>query len=80
MNTPVYAVLLACSLAVMAGCDQIESSSKQMLDTAANSAKQAIDDTHQAATKVLDEARQELSVLEPAQSSDKKESKSDKEI
>ncbi|UQW72114.1 hypothetical protein [Pseudomonas avellanae] len=69
MNKSIYAALLSCSLLVMAGCDQIESSTKQVLGTAANTAKQAIDDTHQAATQALDEAKQELSGQEPTQSS-----------
>ena len=65
MFKPVYALMLAGSLLVMAGCDQVESSSRQLLDTAAESAKQAIDDTHKAAVQALDEARQDMSVLEP---------------
>ncbi|MCI3945406.1 hypothetical protein BW686_04965 [Pseudomonas syringae] len=80
MNKPMCAVLLSCSLLVMAGCDQIESSTKQVLDTAANTAKQAVDDTHKAATKALEETRQELSVLESPPSSADTEKKSDKEI
>ncbi|QHF03607.1 MULTISPECIES: hypothetical protein [Pseudomonas syringae group] len=80
MNKSFYAVLLSGSLLVMAGCDQIESSSKHVLDKAADSARQAIDDTHQAATKALDEAKRELSVQEPAPSSAESESKSGKEI
>ncbi|MEE4748976.1 hypothetical protein V2K65_18735 [Pseudomonas alliivorans] len=80
MKKSFYAVLLAGSLLVMAGCDQIESSSKQILSTAADSAKKAIDDTHQAATKAVDEAKRELSVLEPAPSSAEPESKSGEEI
>lgn len=66
MKSSLYAALLTCSLFVMSGCDQVETTSKQMLDTAANSAKQAIDDTHKAATKALEEAREELSIVEPA--------------
>lgn len=66
MKIPVYAALLTCSLFVISGCDQVETTGKQMLDTAASSAKQAIDDTHKAATKALEEAREELSVVEPA--------------
>ncbi|MCO8160923.1 hypothetical protein NJC40_09900 [Pseudomonas sp. 21LCFQ02] len=66
MKSAMYAALLTCSLVVISGCDQVESSGKQLLDTAANSAKQAIDDTHKAATKALEEAKDELSVIEPA--------------
>ncbi|SHM52584.1 hypothetical protein SAMN05216593_101351 [Pseudomonas asturiensis] len=80
MKKSFYAVLLGGSLLVMAGCDQIESSSKQVLDKAADSARQAIDETHQAATKALDEAKRELSVLEPASGSAESESKPGKEI
>ncbi|MBA1232260.1 hypothetical protein G7013_21675 [Pseudomonas viridiflava] len=80
MNKSFCAVLLAGSLVVMAGCDQIESSSKQMLDTAANSARQAIDETHQAATKAVEEAKQELSGLEAPPSSAESDGKSGKEI
>ena len=56
--------LLAASLLVVAGCDQVESTSRKMLDVAAESARQAIDDTHKAATQALDDATQELSMLE----------------
>jgi uncharacterized cupredoxin-like copper-binding protein len=68
-------ILLAASLLVVAGCDQVESSSRQLLDATAKSAKQAIDDTHQAANKALDDAKQELSVLDikPAQIEDKRD-------
>lgn len=64
MFKTICALILGGSLVVMAGCDQVESSSRQLLDTAANSARQAIDDTHKAATQALDDARQDLSVLE----------------
>ncbi|KAA8714957.1 MULTISPECIES: hypothetical protein [Pseudomonas syringae group] len=80
MKTSIYAVMLSGSLLVMAGCDQIESSTKRALDTAAETAKQTIEDTHQAATKALDEAKQELSILETPPSKAETESKSDKEI
>ncbi|WNW10487.1 hypothetical protein RRX38_04750 [Pseudomonas sp. DTU_2021_1001937_2_SI_NGA_ILE_001] len=66
MKSALYIALLAGSLVVVSGCDQVESSGKQLLDTAAESARQAVDDTHKAATKALEDARQELSVLEPA--------------
>ncbi|MFJ4142933.1 hypothetical protein [Pseudomonas sp. NPDC089734] len=79
MIKPIYVVLLAGSLVVMAGCDQVESSTKQLLDTAANSAKQAIDDTHEAATKALEDTRKDLSVLEPKQP-ESREEKSGQEI
>jgi hypothetical protein len=60
-----YAALLAATLVVLTGCDQIETSSKQLLSTAADSAKQAIDDTHKAATQALDDAKQDLSMAQP---------------
>ncbi|RMR57496.1 putative Lipoprotein [Pseudomonas syringae pv. actinidiae] len=78
MNKPLYAALLGCSLLVMAGCDQIESSTKHVVNAAADAEKQAIDETHQAATKAIDEAKQELSVQQPPQSSAETESKTDK--
>ena len=64
MFKTISALMLSGSLLVMAGCDQVESSSRQLLDTAANTAKQAIDDTHKAATQALDDAKQEISLLE----------------
>ncbi|MDU8497776.1 hypothetical protein RYB01_01085 [Pseudomonas syringae] len=78
MNKTLYAALLGCSLLVMAGCDQIESSTKQVVNAATDTAKKAIDDTHQAATKAIDEAKQELSVQEPPQSSAETEKTTDK--
>ncbi|WP_122318292.1 hypothetical protein [Pseudomonas cichorii] len=80
MIKPIYAALLTCSLVVMAGCDQVETSTKQMLDTAANSAKQAIDDTHKAATDALEDTRKDLSILEPKKQPEPSEEKSGKEI
>lgn len=65
MFKPFCSWTLAGSLLVIAGCDQIESSSKQLLNTAATSAKQVIDDTHEVATQALEDARQKLSMLEP---------------
>jgi hypothetical protein len=65
MIKPFYAALLAIPLLTIAGCDQIETSSKQLLSTAADSAKQAIDDTHKAATQALDDAKQDLSMAQP---------------
>ncbi|WP_455809009.1 hypothetical protein [Pseudomonas koreensis] len=80
MNKALYAVLLSGSLLVVAGCDQLESSTKQMVNAAADSAKQVVDDTHKAATQALDEARQELSLQEPPPNSAETENTSDKEI
>ncbi|MCQ2998858.1 hypothetical protein NLO98_03685 [Pseudomonas syringae] len=78
MIKSLYAALLAVPLFVLAGCDQIESSSKQLLNTATDSAKQAIDDTHKAATKALDDAKQDLSMAEPK--AEQKDEESKKEI
>ncbi|MCI8210636.1 hypothetical protein AUC61_13935 [Pseudomonas sp. S25] len=78
MIKPLYAVLLAVPLMVMAGCDQIETSSKQLLSTAADSAKQAIDDTHKAATQALDDAKQDLSMAQPK--AEQKDDESKQEI
>lgn len=80
MKNTVYAALLMGSLLVISGCDQVESSGKQLLDTAANSAKQAIDDTHKAATKALEEAKDELTVLEPAPKPKAESAKNGQEI
>jgi hypothetical protein len=65
MKSPICASLLALSLLALAGCDQLETSSKQVLSAATQSAKQAIDDTHKAATQALDDAKTQLSTLEP---------------
>lgn len=65
MKTSICASLLALSLVGLAGCDQLESSSKQVLSAATQSARQAIDDTHKAATQALDDAKTQLSTLEP---------------
>ncbi|KTB93227.1 hypothetical protein AO073_05145 [Pseudomonas syringae ICMP 11293] len=80
MNKALYAVLLSGSLLVVAGCDQLESSTKQVVNAAADSAKQVVDDTHKVATQALDEARQELSLQEPPPNSAETENTSDKEI
>ena len=72
------AALVALPLLVLSGCDQIETSSKQLLSTAADSAKKAIDDTHKAATDALDDAKQDLSMSQPE--SDKKADKASEEI
>ncbi len=74
----ISAALIALPLLVLTGCDQIESSSKQILSTAADSAKKAIDDTHKAATSALDDAKQDLSMAKP--DSEKNTEKDSKEI
>ena len=50
------AVLLSAGLLAIAGCDQAEKASQQMLSKTAESATQAIDDTHKAAEQALSEA------------------------
>lgn len=78
MIKPILAALLALPLLLLTGCDQIETSSKQLLSTAADSAKKAIDDTHRAATDALDDAKQDLSMVVPE--SEKKANKASQEI
>ncbi|MBJ2209504.1 hypothetical protein JFT33_23240 [Pseudomonas carnis] len=56
LNSLGAASLLALSLIVVSGCDQVEKSAQQ----ATESAKQAIDDTHKAAEQALSEATQGL--------------------
>ncbi|MGB3123484.1 MAG: hypothetical protein WBB95_06730 [Pseudomonas sp.] len=52
--------LLALSLVVISGCDQVEKSAQQVMGKATESAKQAIDDTQKAAEQALSEATQGL--------------------
>ena len=82
MKTSICASLLAVSLLGLAGCDQLETSSKQVLSAATDSAKQAIDDTHKAATQALDDAKNQLSTLEPKREAEQgnKAEKSGQEI
>ncbi|NWA66872.1 hypothetical protein [Pseudomonas reactans] len=56
LNSLGMASLLALSLVVISGCDQVEKSTQQVLGKATESAKQAIDDTHKAAEQALSEA------------------------
>ncbi|UII73458.1 hypothetical protein LVW35_09920 [Pseudomonas sp. HN11] len=56
LNSLGAASLLALSLVVISGCDQVEKSAQQVLGKATESAKQAIDDTHKAAEQALSEA------------------------
>ncbi len=60
LNSLGAASMLALSLVVISGCDQVEKSAQQVLDKATESAKQAIDDTHKAAEQALSEATQSL--------------------
>jgi hypothetical protein len=78
MIKPILVALIALPLLVLTGCDQIETSSKQLLSTAADSAKKAIDDTHKAATDALDDAKQDLTMS--SAESEKKADKASQEI
>lgn len=60
LNSMGAASLLALSLVVISGCDQVEKSAQQVLGKASESAKQAIDDTQKAAEQALSEATQGL--------------------
>lgn len=60
LNSLGAATLLALSLVVISGCDQVEKSAQQVLGKATESAKQAIDVTHKAAEQALSEATQGL--------------------
>ncbi|VVO14469.1 hypothetical protein [Pseudomonas fluorescens] len=54
------ASLLALSVLVLSGCDQVEKSTQQVMDKAAETAKQAIDDTRIAAEQALRDATQDI--------------------
>ena len=60
LNSLGAASLLALSLVMISGCDQVEKSAQQVLGKATESAKQAIDDTQKAAEQALSEATQGL--------------------
>ncbi|AZE94030.1 lipoprotein, putative [Pseudomonas orientalis] len=60
LNSLGAASLLALSLVVISGCDQVEKSTQQVLGKATESAKQAIDDTQKAAQQALSDATQGL--------------------
>ncbi|EFQ64292.1 MULTISPECIES: hypothetical protein [Pseudomonas] len=60
LNSLGAASLLALSLMMIGGCDQVEKSAQQVLGKASESAKQAIDDTQKAAEQALSEATQDL--------------------
>ncbi|WP_411566553.1 hypothetical protein ACLIN3_11050 [Pseudomonas orientalis] len=60
LNSLGVASLLALSLVLISGCDQVEKSAQQVLGKASESAKQAIDDTQKAAEQALSEATQGL--------------------
>lgn len=60
LNSLGVASLLALSLVMISGCDQVEKSAQQVLDKATESAKQTIDDTHKAAQQALSDATKGL--------------------
>ena len=69
------ASLLALSLVMISGCDQVEKSAQQVLGKATESAKQAIDDTLKAAEQALSEATQGL--ISPEKKDDQPEQESE---
>ncbi|AIB35984.1 MULTISPECIES: hypothetical protein [Pseudomonas] len=71
LNSLGAASLLALSLVVISGCDQVEKSAQQVLGKATESAKQAIDDTHKAAEQALSEATNGL--INPQKKDDQEE-------
>ena len=71
LNSLGAASLLALSLVVISGCDQVEKSAQQVLGKAIESAKQAIDDTHKAAEQALSEATNGL--INPQKKDDQEE-------
>ncbi|EZP66515.1 putative lipoprotein [Pseudomonas sp. RIT357] len=75
LNSLGAASLLALTLVMISGCDQVEKSAQQVLGKATESAKQAIDDTHKAAEQALSEATQGL--ISPQKKDDQEENESD---
>nr|WP_314569813.1 hypothetical protein [uncultured Pseudomonas sp.] len=75
LNALGAASLLALSLVVISGCDQVEKSAQQVLGKATESAKQAIDDTHKAAEQALSEATNGL--INPQKKDDQEEKESE---
>ncbi|MFL1389721.1 hypothetical protein ACI77F_18845 [Pseudomonas tritici] len=76
LNSLGAASLLALSLVVISGCDQVEKSAQQVLGKATESAKQAIDDTHKAAEQALSEATNGLITPQKKDDQEEKESES----
>jgi len=74
LNSLGAASLLALSLMVISGCDQVEKSAQQVLGKATESAKQAIDETHKAAERALSEATQGL--ISPQKKDDQEQNES----
>ncbi|TSD77839.1 hypothetical protein FFI16_015905 [Pseudomonas sp. KBS0710] len=75
LNSLGAASVLALSLVMVSGCDQVEKSAQQVLGKATESAKQAIDDTHKAAEQALSEATQGL--IQPEKDADQAEKESE---
>ena len=71
LNSLGAASLLALTLVMISGCDQVEKSAQQVLGKATESAKQAIDDTHKAAEQALSEATNGL--INPQKKDDQEE-------
>ncbi|QOY73566.1 hypothetical protein [Pseudomonas sp. OST1909] len=71
LNSLGAASLLALSLVMIGGCDQVEKSAQQVLGKASESAKQAIDDTQKAAEQALSEATEGL--INPQKKDDQEE-------
>ena len=75
LNSLGAASLLALSLVMISGCDQVEKSAQQVLGKATESAKQAIDDTHKAAEQALSEATNGL--INPQKKDDQEENETE---
>ncbi|MEB2649091.1 hypothetical protein EJ576_23480 [Pseudomonas sp. C 49-2] len=75
LNSLGAASLLALTLVVISGCDQVEKSAQQVLGKATESAKQAIDDTHKAAEQALSEATNGL--INPQKKDDQEDKESE---
>ena len=78
LNSLGTAALLALSLVVIGGCDQVEKSAQQVLGKATESAKQAIDDTHKAAEQALSEATNGLITPKKKDDQEEKEAESNR--
>ncbi|ROM55529.1 hypothetical protein BK648_06295 [Pseudomonas poae] len=77
LNSLGAASLLALSLVMVGGCDQVEKSAQQVMGKATESAKQVIDETHKAAEQALSEATQGLISPEKKDQDAEKASESD---
>ncbi|WP_405126004.1 hypothetical protein ACI51W_32930 [Pseudomonas marginalis] len=75
LNSLGAASLLALSLMMISGCDQVEKSAQQVMGKATESAKQAIDDTQKAAEQALSEATNGL--INPQKKDDQEENESE---